>query len=661
MPTWMRTYSRLLRYLRPHLSPLVGAILFMTVLAVFSSFSLALIVPFTEIVLSGKSPEELGRRHRMESSWDGSTQAAPEQGELGSAAVSNSADTTNTLAARGLDLRQRLEGRFYGAIQGHDRLDTLRRFALALLVVFLIKNLAWYAQSYLIVRVEQNVIRDLRNIVFRHYQTLSLDYFTRTHSGSLIAKITSDVDLIKGAIANGIADLLRQSLLLSAYLITVLLANWKLFLFAVLILPPNLWLIDRLGQTLRRSTRISQTRMGRLTAVLAETFSGMRVVKAFGLEGDRLRRFGDETQGYARTMIRMTRVGSLATPLTEILGVLVAVLILWMAGGSIVQEGGASGSFLLFIVGMLSMMQPIKALSQVNIKIQQGLGAAERIFEVLDTEPTVRAPAEPIPLGTFKAEIRFEDVEFAYRPGMPVLSAIDLTLVKGEVVALVGPSGGGKSTLVDLVPRFHDPTRGRITIDGIDLRRLALSDIRRRIGLVTQETMLFDGTIGQNILFGKPDALPAELRAAARAANAEEFILQLPEGYETSIGERGHMLSGGQRQRVAIARAILKNPEILIFDEATSALDSESEALVQAAIDNLLAGRTAIVIAHRLSTVRNADRIVVLEGGRIVQSGRHEELIRQGGLYRRLHDMQFREREETATSPSVADPDHTDG
>ncbi|MFN8547952.1 MAG: ABC transporter transmembrane domain-containing protein, partial [Candidatus Eisenbacteria bacterium] len=419
---WVGLYARLLRFLKPQVGTLVAAIIFMSGLAAFSSFSIALIVPFTEIVLSGKSPEELGSGG--ESSVErmlGGQAALPEQSAPhdiqspgtppnGSPSATQSGDR---MVRRGLDLKRELKDRFYGAIRGHDRLDTLRRFALALVLIFLIKNLFWYAQSYLIVKVEQNVIRDIRNRVFQHAESLSLDYFTRSHSGALITKITSDIDLIKGAIANGIADLLRQSLLLLAYLVTVLLANWKLFLFAVLVLPPNLWLIDRLGGSLRRSTRISQTKLGRLTSVMSETFFGLRIVKAFSLEEDRAHRFSEEAQSYAKTMIRMTRIGSLATPLTEILGVLVAAAILWFAGPALAKAGGASGGFLLFIVGMLSMMQPIKALSQVNIKIQQGLGAASRVFELLDTKPSVDDPASPAPLTGFERELRYERVSFA--------------------------------------------------------------------------------------------------------------------------------------------------------------------------------------------------------------------------------------------------------
>jgi ATP-binding cassette, subfamily B, bacterial MsbA len=680
----LHLYGRLLRFLRPHLGSLGGSILFMIGFAAFSGFSLAMIVPFTEIVLSGAGPDELARKHSdqiptgipgLEIPLPGLLKSAPASSTgtgaaadsvaragrtdspLNGAATSTDLEKTQRLAKRGFDLRRAAESKFYQLIRGRDRKETLGRFCLALFLIFLIKNLLWYGQSYLVVRVEQNVIRDIRDDVFRHYQGLSMEYFSQTNSGTLISRVTNDIELVKGAIANGIADLLRQGLLLLVYLITVLMASWQLFLFAILVLPPNLWLIDRIGGTLRRASRISQVKMARITSVLGETLGAMRIVKAFGLESERVDRFRRETEDYSRTMIRMTRVGSLASPLTEVLGVLVAVAILWFAGSQIATSGGGAGRFLLFIVGMLSMMQPIKVLSQVNIKIQQGLAAAGRIFDVLDTRATVIEAVHPVKITGFARELRMEDVCFGYRADVPVLEGINTRVGQGEVVALVGPSGGGKSTLVDLIPRFHDPTGGRITLDGIDVREIALAELRALIGLVTQETILFEGSVGENIALGRPGASRAEIEEAARTANAWEFISRLPEGFDTPIGERGHMLSGGQRQRLAIARALLKNPEILIFDEATSALDTESESLVQAAMDNLLQNRTAIVIAHRLSTVRDADRIVVLDGGRIVQEGPHQDLLRQGGLYRRLYDMQFRDvPAERPASPAGSGP-----
>lgn len=611
----VRLYGRLLRYLRPHVGVLLSAVVFMMGFAALSGFSLAMIVPFTEIVLSGDSPEELETRHGGE--------AAP--GDRGSTFR---------------EVKNTLERRFYDAIGGRDQRDTLNRFCVAILLVFLLKNLFWYGQSFLIVRVEQSVIRDIRDHVFRHYQTLSMSYFSTHNTGTLISRVTNDIDLVRGAIANGFADLIRQFLLLSVYLVTVLLANWQLFLLAVLVLPPNLWLIDRIGHTLRRSSRVSQAKMAGLTAVLDESIGGMRIVKAFGLESNRVQRFAEATRSYANTMIRMTRIGSLASPMTELLGVLVAVALLWYAGTRVSTDAGESGRFLLFIVGMLSMMQPIKALSQVNIRIQQGLAAAERIFEVLDTPPSVPDRPGARPVEGLEDSIRFENVHFRYRADGPVLEGVDLHIPRGALVALVGPSGAGKSTLADLVPRFYDPTGGRITLDGVDLRELKLTDLRRLIGIVTQETILFEGTIGENIAMGRPDAGASDIEAAAVAANAHPFIRSMPEGYDTWIGERGRLLSGGQRQRISIARALLRNPPILILDEATSSLDSESEALVQEAIGRLLRERTSIVVAHRLSTIRHADRIVVLSGGRIVQTGTHDALMAQGGLYAKLYALQ---------------------
>ena len=635
----LRLYGRLLRFLRPHAGLFAGSVFLMVGLAAFSGLSLALIVPFTEIVLSGKNPQELAQRH-----GGGIPTGIP-------GLTIPSADSTSTaipapvtgITRRGSSLRRAMETHFYGWLQGRDRRETLGRFCLALFLVFLVKNLFWYGQSYLVVRVEQNVIRDIRHDIFGHLQSLSLDYFSATHSGTLISRVVNDIELVKGAIANGIADLTRQGLLLLVYLGTVLIASWQLFLMAILVLPPNLWIINRIGSTLRRSSRVSQVKMARLTSVLSETLSAIRIVKAFGLEEDRAKRFQLESSDYARTMVKMTRAGSLATPLTEMLGVGVAVAILWFAGSRVSVDGQGAGRFMLFIVGMLSMMQPIKAIAQVNIRIQQGLAGAKRIFEILDTEPTVADRSTAQAVHGLQREIRFEQVSFAYRAGVTVLRAIDLAIHRGEVVALVGPSGGGKSTIVDLIPRFHDPTGGRITLDGVDLRDLRLSGLRGLIGLVTQDTILFEGTVRENIAMGRRGATGADIEAAAAAANAHEFIEHLPEGYDTWIGERGALLSGGQRQRLAIARAILRNPEILIFDEATSSLDTESEALVQAAIDNLLRDRTAIVIAHRLSTIRNADRIVVVEDGRIVEVGRHEELLAEAGTYRRLYEMQFRD------------------
>jgi subfamily B ATP-binding cassette protein MsbA len=532
----------------------------------------------------------------------------------------------------------------YGIIQGRDKVETLTRFCVLILIVFLLKNLFWYAQSFTIVCVEQGVIRDIRNRLYGHYLKLPVPYYDEAHSGTLVSRITNDVNLVRGAIANGFAQGIRQSLLVFAYLTAVLMANWRLFLITLLVAPPSLFLIDRIGRRLRRYSSRSQERMADLTGSLQETITGVRVVKAFNLEDHVRERFRRVNQAFTSAMIRMTRTGSLAPPVTEIIGATVGVLILFIGGRDIVRGTGMdAGRFMMFLVAVFALMQPVRTLSQVNIRIQEGLAAAARIFEILDTKPSMPERSEPLAFSAPIEEISFEGVSFSYVPQKPVLSEISFRIPAGKLVAIVGPSGAGKSTLADMIPRFYDPKEGSILINGIDIRNFSLQDLRRRIGIVTQETILFDDSIEENIALGRPGATREEIESAARAANAEAFIREIPEGYDAQIGDRGIKLSGGQRQRLAIARAILKNPPILIFDEATSSLDSESEALVQEAVERLVRDRTTFVIAHRLSTVQHSDTILVLDEGRILEMGRHEELLGRGGLYRRLYEMQFRD------------------
>lgn len=609
----LKTWGRLMAFHRPRVLLFALTILCMALSATFNALSLAAIVPFTEIVLTQEgAPTEVAA-------------AEPEDGMEGSIA----------------SFRAKAEARFYGVIRGRDRLETLLRFCLALVALFLLKNLFWYAQSFLSVHIEQCVVRDIRNAIFTRYESLSLDFYQGVHSGVLVSRITNDADLSRGAVANGIMELLRHIFALIGALALVLIAGAKLFAWAILILTPSMLLINQLGQVLRRISRISQELMARLTAVVGETVRGIRIIKAFGIEEYQAQRFMRETGSYCATLIRMTRIGSLGTPLTEILAVSVAAILIYISGRQIIAGEMRPGDFLLFLAAFLSMIQPIKAMHQLNVRMQHGLAAGRRIFAVLDTVPTVRSAPGARPVTGFRDAIRFERVCFAYEKEPAVLHDIDLTIARGAILALVGPSGSGKSTLISLIPRFFDPLAGRVTLDGTDLRELDLAMLRAQIGIVTQETVLFHDTVAGNIRMGRRDATDEEVLAAAHAANADAFIRNLPQGYDTPIGERGLRLSGGERQRITIARAVLKNPPILILDEATSALDTESEHLVQEAIQNLIAERTAVVIAHRLSTVRRADQIAVLQAGRLVELGRHDQLLASRGLYHKLHEMQF--------------------
>jgi subfamily B ATP-binding cassette protein MsbA len=614
----MKLYFRLLSFLKPHLRQLILAMIFMVLFAGMSGFSITMVVPLTKIIFSEQETI--------------SQDVPPNKG------ISPGGE--KSLVAF---MPKILKEKFNQLIIGKTKVETLGRFCILIFLIFLVKNLFWYAQSFLIVGVEQGVIMDLRNKLYSHFHLLPLEYFHGQKTGVLISRITNDITLVKGAVANGFAEALRQGFLLLVYLFLVFWASWKLALFALLLFPPAAIIIGRFGQKVKKSSVLTQEKMGSMTSVLQETISGIRVVKAFVMEKFEIKKFTDATKDYFKTMVKLTRIGSLGPPLTEILGVFAAVLLLWFAGKDIVAGNLDPGRFFLFLFAILSLMQPVRSLSQLNIDIQQGLAAAKRIFEVLDTEPKIKDRPEAIRINSLKDKVAFENISFSYDSSdKEVLSHINLEVKAGEIVALVGPSGAGKSTLMDLLPRFYDPTFGEIRIDGMDIKQINLRSLRNLMGIVTQETILFNDTVWNNIAYGHNHAPRAEVESAAKAANAHQFLMSMPQKYQTIIGDRGVKISGGERQRLAIARALFKNPPILIFDEATSSLDTESEVLVQEAIDRLMKGRTVFVIAHRLSTIQNADKIVVLEDGRIVQMGDHKSLIQQEGLYKRLYEMQFK-------------------
>jgi subfamily B ATP-binding cassette protein MsbA len=522
--------------------------------------------------------------------------------------------------------------------------------------VFLIKNVFDFLQQYLVVRLEQAVTRDLRNQVYRHVLDLDLRFFGRTKAGQVIARLTGDVELLRNLVTKNVAKFVTSVLQVAFFAGLMLLTSFKLALVGLVVMPAMFGVWRRMVRRLKRGDRRILHLYGEISSQLQETVTGIRQVKAAAAEEWERSRFAENTRQYFKAVTRTERIRALASPGTEMMGAVATLLLLWYGARLVLspQPELTGALFLTFLMWSLKLYAPAKWLAKFPATVQPGLVAAERVFEFLDTPIELEDRPDARPFECVASSIRFEDVSFAYDADAPVLRNVSFEVRPGKVVALVGPSGAGKTTLVDLVTRFYDPTSGRIAIDGVDLRDYSLKTLRSNLGIVAQETMLFHDTVRANIAYGRTHTSEEAVEAAARAANAHEFIIRLPEGYDTILGERATRLSGGQRQRIAIARAILRDPPILIFDEATSALDSESEQLVQGAIQRLLTGRTVFVIAHRLSTIRHADQILVMQDGRIVQRGRHEELLQEEGLYRHLYRLQFAPEDE-ATVRALAE------
>lgn len=508
--------------------------------------------------------------------------------------------------------------------------------------VFLFRAATAIASSYLMDLVGQRIVRSLRQEINDHLQSLSLSFFNRTPTGTLLSRMTSDVTMVNQGLTQATASVIRDFTSLVVLLVVAFVKDPVLSVVAFMVFPAAVLPILRWSRKLRKTSRRGQVALGMLTTVLQEAIQGNRVVKAFGMQSYEQARFAEENERLFRLYMRASWLRAITTPLLEILSSLAIGGVVWWGGRSVIAGVRSQGSFLAFLTALFLLYEPFKRLSKTNNVIQQALAGAERIFEVLDTEQEIADRPGAVNLSGIKEGISFEHVWFSYG-SEPVLKDVTVHIGVGEVVALVGMSGGGKSTLSDLIPRFYDVTRGRIAIDGIDVRDIKLASLRSHIALVTQQTFLFNDTVRANIAYGDMTKSEREIIEAARAANAHDFIERLPQGYDTVIGELGLRLSGGERQRIAIARALLKDAPILILDEATSALDTESEALVQQAIDRLMKNRTTLVIAHRLSTVRRADRIVVIAHGRVVEQGSHEELIALGEEYRKLYDLQFRD------------------
>ena len=595
-------YRRLLRYLRPHWWRMTGNVLSNVVAAALGAFSFTLLIPFLNALFTKQSllPRAAG--------WISNVQA-------------------RTI---GIFLDPTRPQRSLGAV------------IIVVMIVVAVKNVFVWLAGQFGASLQEYVTRDLRDAVFRHMQRLPLRYFQQTKVGQIISKILSDTDQTKVLITELVTRTVQNAANIISTIAVLLAMSVKLTLLSLVVAPLLTLALQPLLKLLRQGYRRSRADFGEATSVLQEVVSGIRLVKSFAGERYEDQRFGDASHRYSDGMVRINRVSALSQPLTEVIGMSIAVLILWLGAIDVLSGRGMdAASLIVFMTLVMQLLPPLKQLSQAPTTAQQSLAAAERLFQVLDEPTEDQLDHGSRDIAAFEREIEFANVSFAYDTEL-VLQDVSFTAPKGSVVALVGASGAGKSTLVDLIPRFYEPTSGHILVDGIDTRAIRLESLRALTGIVSQDTVLFNDTVRNNVAYGAGERFTIEqIERAARAANAHDFIMGLPQRYDTLLGERGTRLSGGQRQRLAIARALLVDPPILILDEATSALDTESERLVQEAVDRLLAGRTVFVIAHRLSTIVHADLILVLDRGRIVERGTHTELLAERGTYHRLHALQF--------------------
>lgn len=595
----MKNYLKLLKFLKGHTRLFSVAVATMLVSSFFEGFQLSLLVPMTDRIFNNKPiviPNKLP------------------------AFLADFIDRLNSMTP--------------------EALFTI--FPFVVIIALLIKNLFVFCYQYLMSDLSQAVMRDIRYQLYAKIQDLSLDYFSKKRTGELISRITHDVNVVENAVSYGLTDLFRQSFMILLF-VTIAFSIYPKAAFFMLVVFPLIGIpMARIGRRLRKISKGTQEKMADINTLLLETISGIKLVKAFGTEQYEKNRFKAKNHDYYKLRMKSIKRLVVIPPITEMFGALCGVaVILWM--GKVVMSGGLSfGVFILFFGSIMSIISPIKKIGNVHALIQQALAANERIYDVLDAQVTVKEKSDAIAIGELKGSIEIKNVDFHYaQDSGGVLKNIDLAVCSGEIVAIVGPTGTGKTTLVNLIPRFYDPVKGVVTIDGIDVRDVTLRSLREQIGIVTQETILFNDTVRANIAYGYAEATDAQIQAAAEMAFAHQFVVKMPGGYNTLIGDRGFRLSGGEKQRLAIARAILKNPPILILDEATSQLDSESERFVQEALDQLMKGRTVIAIAHRLSTIQKADKIVVLEHGRIIGVGGHEELLKSCPLYTKLYSLQF--------------------
>ena len=522
----------------------------------------------------------------------------------------------------------------------------LNLISASIVVIFLLRGIFLYGQNYLMSYVGQHVIIDIRSEVFHKLQRLSMSFYDKNKTGTIMSYVTNDVNALQGAMVDNTIELITESIILIGSILAMIYLDWKLTLFTILTFPIVLYFMNFFGKKIRRSGGMIQEATADITSVLQESVSSARVVKSFVREKYEIERFEKENAANLAANLKNARYMATLTPTIEFVAALGVTLILWYGGNNVIEGDTTAGSLVAFLAYAVNISNPIKRITRVTGNIQKALAAAQRVFDVLDLPEEVTDLPDARPLPAVTGSVSFEHVTFSYNKGDEIIHDLSFSVKPGQAIGLVGPSGAGKSTIASLLPRFYDCDSGTIRIDGTDIRDATLDSLRSQVGIVPQETILFNGTVYDNILYGRLDATKEEIIEAAKAANAHDFIMELPQGYDTMLGDRGVNISGGQRQRIAIARAILKNPRILILDEATSALDTESERLVQEALNRLMVGRTAFVIAHRLSTIKNADRILVLEKGRLAEDGTHEELMEKNGLYAHLYQIQYRNNRE---------------
>ncbi|HDP67145.1 MAG TPA: ABC transporter ATP-binding protein [Candidatus Marinimicrobia bacterium] len=609
----MKIYLRILGWVKVYWKTLLLGLLASFLYVLFNSASVWLTASFVNVIFPQKHAEVVQERQAEE------------------------------LLPAKMDLNAKIKNYTNQILIKENPHQSLKRLCIIIFLAFLLKNVFFYLKSISFGYVQLKLIMNIRNRLYEHLHNLSLSYFHRKKSGELMSIILNDVGVMRRAFTVSFDKLIVEPINILTFVVLMFIISWKLALLAIVILPVTMVVISQVGQSIRRKSIRTSRKIAGITAILNETINGIRVVKAFAMEAFEKNRFFRETLNYFRLTFRRRRLRAISTPTNEIFSVAVGVILLWIGGNQVLSGSGIEAEdFIRFIILLFTILTPIRSLNTVNVDLQEGIASATRIFSILDEKPEIVEKPGALELTGFGREICYQNVWFQYnKQDGDVLKDINLELKKGEIVAIVGHSGAGKSTLVDLLPRFYDVSRGRISIDGVDIRDVTLASLRSLMGIVTQQTILFNDTVFNNIAYGLSDADPEAVITAAKAANAHEFIVDFPDKYETVIGDQGSRLSGGQAQRIAIARALLKNPPILILDEATSSLDTESEQKVQSAIDRLMRDRTVFVIAHRLATIQTANRIIVLDKGEIAEVGSHQDLLSRDGIYRYLYDIQF--------------------